>query len=308
MKVAITGASGFAGTNLVPYLQKEGVEVLPLSRSNRFAYELINSDYLDNNSIDAVVHLAGKAHDLRKSVDPNSYFEANTILTQTVFNSFLSSKAKTFIYISSVKAAADHAAQPLTETAIPQPSTDYGKSKLAAEQYLRSKIIPGDKKVYILRPCMMHGPGNKGNLNLLYKVIAKNIPWPLGSFNNKKSFLSIENFCYTVYEMLSRDDIPEGEYNVADSELLSTNELINIMMQELNKKSVILKVPKRLISFVAKLGDLFHLPINNERLQKLTESFIVSNKKLIDAIGHTLPVSAEEGIRATIRAFSDHDK
>ena len=69
-----------------------------------------------------------------------------------------------------------------------KPSNYFGQSKLLAEEYILSKEIPNDKHVYILRPCMIHGPGNKGNLNLLYKIVSKNIPWPLGAFENKRSF------------------------------------------------------------------------------------------------------------------------
>lgn len=58
------------------------------------------------------------------------------------------------------------------------------------------------KQVYILRPCMIHGPGNKGNLNLLYNVVKKGIPWPLGSFENRRSFTSIDNLCYVVEGLL----------------------------------------------------------------------------------------------------------
>lgn len=61
-----------------------------------------------------------------------------------------------------------------------------------------------DKRVYILRPCMIHGPGNKGNLNLLYNVVRKGIPWPLGDFENKRSFTSIDNLCYVVEGLLER--------------------------------------------------------------------------------------------------------
>ena len=85
-------------------------------------------------------------------------------MTNKLFDDFLQSEINTFIMISSVKAVADHSIIELTEDVIPKPITDYGKSKLFAEQYIFSKKIPRNKKVFILRPCMIHGPRNKGNL------------------------------------------------------------------------------------------------------------------------------------------------
>ena len=82
----------------------------------------------------------------------------------------------------------------LTEDTIPNPKTHYGISKLQAENYILDQKLPEGKRVYILRPCMIHGPGNKGNLNLLYTLVKKGFPWPLGAFENQRSFLSIDNF------------------------------------------------------------------------------------------------------------------
>jgi hypothetical protein len=71
---------------------------------------------------------------------------------------------------------------------------------------------------------MIHGEGNKGNLNLLYQLVSKGLPWPLGNFKNQRSFLSIENLCFVIREIVERNDILFGIYQVADDEALSTNE------------------------------------------------------------------------------------
>ena len=95
--------------------------------------------------------------------------------------------------LSSVKAVADNLVGVLSEDRKPSPKTHYGKSKLYAERYILSKKIPNNKRIYILRPCMIHGPNNKGNLNLLYNLVSKKIPWVLGSFQNKRSYCSVDN-------------------------------------------------------------------------------------------------------------------
>src|SRR5690606_9961467 len=105
-------------------------------------------------------------------------------------------------YFSSVKAVADTVEGVLQEDVVGKPLTPYGKSKLEAEQYLLSQVLPEGKRAFIIRPCMIHGPGNKGNLNLLYKVVEKDVPWPLAAFRNQRSFLSIDNLCFLLERMI----------------------------------------------------------------------------------------------------------
>ena len=206
--------------------------------------------------------------------------------------------------MSSVKAVADHAEGELTEQHHSNPITHYGKSKLLAEQYIFSKEIPDCKRVYVLRPCMIHGPGNKGNLNLLYKIVSKNIPWPLGAFENKRSFCSIDNLMFIFKELIERDDIPSAIYNVADDEPLSTNDLIGLMAQSQNRSPKLWNISKKFIEGVASIGDKLHLPLNSERLHKLTSSYVVSNAKIKAAIGKSLPVSSREGLLKTFKSFN----
>lgn len=293
--ISITGASGFVGTNLKEYL--------------RDAYEIesLSVRYVHNQKLDiqgeAIIHLSGKAHDLKKVSNPIDYYEANFELTKQLFDAFLESSASIFVFMSTVKAVADEVVGVLTEETKSNPQTHYGIAKQQAEGYILSKEIPTGKRVYILRPCMIHGPGNKGNLNVLYKLVSKGLPWPLGGFQNQRSFLSIENLCFVIKELLENLSIPSGVYQVADDQALSTNELIQLLSVGLTKKSVVLKITPSWIKGMAKLGDYLHLPINSERLQKLTEDYVVSNAKIVAAIGKSLPVSSEEGLLKTFESF-----
>lgn len=287
----VSGSTGFVGSAILRSFSKDSIRI-----ANR-------NDELDLANIEVFIHLAGKAHDLKNTSNPEEYYQVNTELTKEVFNAFLSSEAKVFITLSSVKALADEVEGQLSEEYIPNPITHYGKSKLLAEQYILSKDIPEGKRVYILRPCMIHGPGNKGNLNLLYKLVSKGIPWPLGAFENQRSFSSIDNLMFIFKELIEREDIPSGVYNVADDAPLSTNEVISILAASQKRNSRIWNVPKSLIQFCAKIGNIIKLPLNEERLRKLTDSYVVSNKKLMSAIGKPLPVSSREGLRKTFQSF-----
>jgi len=294
--IFITGSSGFVGLNLIEYLR------------SFFKFIKYQRDALIEINQDIVIHLAGKAHDLKITSNSDEYYQVNTELTKKVFDAFLASNAKVFITLSSVKAVADEVDNILTEEDIPNPITHYGKSKLLAEQYILSKDIPLGKRVYILRPCMIHGLGNKGNLNLLYKLVSKGFPWPLGSFDNKRSFCSIDNLMFIIKELINREDIPSGVYNVADDEALSTNEVFSLLAVSQNRIPKIWFLPKGLIKALAKLGDLLRLPLTTERLQKLTESYVVSNQKIKSVIGKNLQISAKDGLLKTFNSYHTNAK
>lgn len=334
--ILITGIHGFVGSNLVAELKKQhtiyGLDIVSHQKDGIF--KTYNWDELKQiPSVDLVIHLAGKAHDTRNKTGAQVYFDINTGLTQQIFDWFLKSNASKFIFFSSVKAAADQVpGDILTEDIIPAPKGPYGESKIAAENYILSlqsqDLEPGIwnkkagcrvqgsefrspvfglrspvKKVFILRPCMIHGPDNKGNLNLLYNIVKKRIPWPLGQFENKRSFASIDNVTYVINQLIEKE-IPSDIYQLADDETISTNEIIRLIAASQNKKHKVWNVPRNLISFSAKLGDLLHLPLNSERLKKLTESYVVSNQKIKKALGiKKMPVSAEEGMKKTLASF-----
>ncbi len=293
----MTGATGFVGSYLRVYLEKKRNTIKTVS----FRYH--PDQYFDFKE-NAIVHLAGKAHDIKNVSRPSDYYEANFELTKQVFDSFLKSEAAVFVYLSSVKAVADNIDGVLTEDIVPNPQTHYGISKRQAEEYLLSKELPLGKRLYILRPCMIHGPGNKGNLNLLYNFVSKNLPWPLGAFDNRRSFLSVENICFVINELLETKEIPNGIYHVADDDSLSTNELIKTIGANLSKKSVIWKVSPFGIKAIARMGDYLSLPLNSERLNKLTENYVVSNSKIKKALKKEFPVATKEGLAITIKSFN----
>jgi nucleoside-diphosphate-sugar epimerase len=296
--VVVTGASGFVGINFTKHFQNHeqvAIHALNLRRG-------ISSG--DLATADVVIHLAGKAHDLKKTSDDNEYFRVNTELTKALFDHFMKSSARDFIYFSSVKAVADTVKDILTEDAIANPLTPYGRSKFHAEQYLQSHSMPAGKRLFILRPCMIHGPGNKGNLNLLYQVVSKGIPYPLASFHNSRSFLSVSNLCYVTERLISDQTISGGVYNLADDEALSTNEVITVISEALGRGPKLLKINAGLIKGLARLGDKLHLPLNSERLTKLTENYVVSNAKIKEALKiENFPTTSKEGLARTIKSF-----
>lgn len=324
MNILITGIHGFVGSNLVIALKEHhtlyGLDIVSPEKDGVIKtffweeLELVSFPMQKLPKFDVIIHLAGKAHDTQKQSDAQTYFDINTGLTQRIFDFFLESTAKKFIFFSSVKAAADSVVGDiLTENVIPMPIGPYGESKIKAENYILSKLGTNNedlkqcdkngKQVYILRPCMIHGPGNKGNLNMLYNVVKKDIPWPLGNFENKRSFTSIDNLCYVIEGLLTKN-VASGIYHISDDEALSTNELITLICGVLGNKPHLWKINKRIMEGCAYVGTWLRLPLNMERLRKLTENYVVSNAKIKAALEiEKMPVRAQEGIKKTIKSF-----
>ncbi|MHC8947785.1 NAD-dependent epimerase/dehydratase family protein [Sphingobacterium hungaricum] len=303
MMITVTGASGFVGRNLCSYLNEKGINTYPLPmRDPSWRSKL-------NQNSDVLIHLAGKAHDTQNISDETEYFKVNRDLTKELFDYFLSSNIKDFFYFSSVKAVADNVVDTLTEDNYDHALTAYGKSKREAEKYILDRELPLGKRVFIIRPCMIHGPGNKGNLNLLYKLVEKGLPWPLAAFDNKRSFLGIDNLNYLLDEMIMNENIPSGIYNFADDEDISTNELIKVIGEITQRKINLLAISPGLIKWLVKIGDLIPIPINSERLNKLTESYVVSNCKIKEALEiENLPTTTKEGLTKTIQYFNNQKK
>lgn len=316
MKILITGVHGFVGSNLVKYLTPAneiyGLDIIAPEKAGvmkTYSWEDLDAERVPK--VDAIIHLAGKAHDTKNQAAAEVYFKVNRDLTIKVFDYFAKHlDIKKFVFFSTAKAAADKVDGVLTEDVVPTPVGPYGESKIAAEKYILGCMVQRPSQfegrgVYIFRPCMIHGPGNKGNLNLLYSVVKKRIPWPLGAFENRRTFTSVENICFAVNGVLTKD-VPSGIYNMGDDEALSTNELIEEICKSLGKKAHIWKLPKGLMTGIARIGGWLHLPLDPERLRKLTENYISSNAKIKAALGiEKMPVNAREGLKVTLDSFNE---
>lgn len=312
--ILITGVSGFVGSNLMEYLLRNGLfKITGSSRDkNKIEYlkprinSICSNDEIFEKGLqfNAYVHVSGKVYDLNDKKNDHEYYKANFEDTRKLFDHFLKDPiATSFIFLSTIHVLTESPEVELEETYDPQPFTPYGKSKYKAEKYIQ-KHCPPDKKYYILRPSMIHGPGNKGNLNLLYKLVKSGIPYPVGAFNNKRSFVSIENVCFVIRELIN-SEVKEGVYHIADDEPTYTHDLVKLIAETIDKKTRIWNIDPKILEFIASVGDHIPIPLNSHRLKKLTGDFVVSNKKLKKAIGKPLPIKAEEGLKLTLNNLWD---
>lgn len=313
MKILITGVHGYVGSNLVEALKKDhviyGLDIFSQKNDGiENTFHWIALDDLTGMELDAIVHLDNFFHNEAVKVTPVISFDERVEYTQKIFDFFLASDMKKFILMSSMKAVSDKGADRIfNEDAVPSPGDSIGESKLASENYILSKEaewVAKGKEVYILRPCVIHGPGSKGSLNLLYNVVRKGIPWPLGNFRNERTFTYIDNLCYVVKGLLEKTP-SNGIYNVADDEIVSIIELVKIICEAVGKKARIWHFSKGTMDFLAKLGDYLHLPLNTRRLLKLTHNYVTCNAKIKAALGiEQMPVRAKEGLERTVKSFT----
>lgn len=294
-KTIILGSSGFIGQNLIKRNpNSEGVSL----RNGNWKNQISDAE--------VIINLVGKAHNHKGTATEQDFRYANVDLAKEIFNEFLKSNAKLLIHISSIAAQEEfESSKPLKEENQCHPFSSYGKTKREAEEWLLQQNLPEKKKLIILRPPMVHGEGDKGNLGLLYKLISKGIPYPLASFDNKRSFISIDNFSYFINQIIENKELLEnGIYHISDDEAVSTKEIIEIIKKVENNNTLNLSLPKVLVKFLAKIGDIIPLPLNTKRLKKMTGDLVVSNQKIKNALGITqLPISAKKGIEITIKSF-----
>ena len=314
IELLITGIRGFIGSNFKEYIKNDPkFEITGTSRYKSKISHLKGeikdtctiSDVIEQRlSYHSYIHLSGKVYDFRDKKNEDEYFAANYEVTKLLMDHFAKDpKAKNFIFLSTIHVLTENPEVVLDESYVPKPFTPYGKSKFKAEQYIR-KHCPPDKNYYILRPSMIHGPGNKGNLNLLYKLIKSGIPYPVGAYNNSRSFVSIENLSFILKQIITRD-IEPGLYHIADDEPTKTHDLVKMIAEATGEKAKIWNIPLVLLKYIAKLGNRLPIFINEHRLNKLTGDFIVSNEKITKAIGKPLPVSSREGLKYTLNSLTD---
>jgi nucleoside-diphosphate-sugar epimerase len=304
MTILITGTTGFVGTNLNSVLAKQGHQIIEVNRTAKpgtYTFdELLSGDFHAN----IWIHLASKAKDKNENELLEQYVAVNVDLSQKVFKAFINDPlASTFIYFSTVKAAASIVDGVLTEECELEVDVPYGLSKRLAEKALISEKLPKEKKLIILRPALIYGYNTNSNLYSLYKFIKRGIPYPFAAFDNKRTMISIDNLAFVILNIIQNPSFKAGIYNVADDDAISTNELTALIRESMGKQPLSMKIPKGLIKFMFRCGDWLHLPINTQTLNKLTGDYIVSNAKLKNELGLPLPVSARNGLKSLFNSF-----
>jgi nucleoside-diphosphate-sugar epimerase len=285
--LAVTGATGFVGRRLLQY--NEGrYRLLTLSLRDE------HPALLNLQGVDAIVHLAGKAHQMQL-IDDRIYFAVNYELTKQLADRALEQGIKQFIYVSSTKVYGDDIPEKLHEKSLCRPTDAYGASKLQAEQYLLSLVSPAFT-VAIVRPPLVYGPGVKGNMLRLMQLAAKPIPLPLGNTGNARSMVFVDNLVELLNSIV--DQQAGGVFAGGDPHPLSTNELIRLMRDSLGNHSSLVSVPFFVRRMIQKYKPALYT--------RLFGSFVVDNSATNAQLHFTPPFTTAQGVAAMVNWFKEN--
>jgi nucleoside-diphosphate-sugar epimerase len=252
MKCLVTGANGFLGKHLTPFLKKKGIDVVATARQSSSIDVIATGDLIQFanwptllKDVDVIVHAAAKAHDMSQSADlKNQYYEANLKLPLLLAEKAREFGVKRFVFISTIKVNGEATfSKPFDADDTPHPTDDYGMSKAQAEAALLSLNQPGVFEVVVIRPCLVYGAGVKANFKNLISLVKKGLPLPFAAIRNKRSFVSVENLMDLIWTCLDHPKAAGQIFLVSDGHDLSLPELIKTIAKSMNQKILLLPVP-----------------------------------------------------------------
>ncbi len=253
MKIAVTGANGFVGQALYPYLQTHlKAELITLTRNpanstpDHLSLEATDEHLTGQlQGVDCLIHLAARAHTYQST---NADFERdNIVLSERIARLCIGAKIPRLIHMSSIKVNGNSTTgrTPFSADEPPQPEDAYGQSKLASELILKRMLANSDTKWVIIRPPLVYGDHNKGNLRSLENLIQKNIPLPLGNIDNQRDLVSVENLCSLVAIATAHPLAPNEIFLVSDGLARSTGEIAQLLAARINKQARLFKIPNK---------------------------------------------------------------
>jgi len=302
-QILITGISGFVGQSVAPFFVErgydvvgagrqefscDGVKFVPISRIDRYTHwgEALKG-------IEVVIHLAGRAHRMKESPEEHHlYYEVNLEGTINLAEQAIKAGVKKFVFISSIKAMiSDAHNEPLTESFPCNPLEPYGLSKLKAEIELLKLSQNSDMKVVILRPPLIYGPGVKGNLASLIRLVRRLPVLPLGGIHNRRSLLGVKNLA-SAMETVINSDIANGKtYLITDGEEISTSELVRRLSIVFNPDCRIVAIPQ----WLWRVGEC--IPFVKHKVVRLTGSLPLDSTLFISETGWQAPFSMVEQLK-----------
>jgi len=323
LRVLVTGGTGFIGTALVAALLARGFQVRIAGRGPARGMLPPGVQWQDLGDlagevdwvpaladVAAVVHLAGLAHRAQAGPrdDPGPYERVNHQATRSLVEAMRRQPGlERFLFASTVRVHGDAPEFPLTPDSPCDPATPYDRSKVAAEQAIREGL-PERVRWAILRLSLVYGPGQKGNMAKLERMIRKGLPIPVTG-PNRKSFLFVGNLVDAILTYLEVADPPSGRtWMVADDPPISTEDLVRALGRAMGRKARVVPAPSWLLEGIAWIGDGLRwgglpFPWNHEVQAKLLGDFHVDLEAIRRELGWAPPYRLEEGLWQTYRAW-----
>jgi nucleoside-diphosphate-sugar epimerase len=258
MKYLITGGNGFLGRHLAHYFKTNQLNYVTTVRIADGKDQIATGDLFEYSNwsdlfkgIDVVVHTAAKAHDMSYSTDLKKLYQrTNVDLTLQLAQKAKENGVKKFIFISTIKVNGEFTSdRPFRADDAPNPTDDYGNSKLLAETGILKLHQPGVFDVTIIRPCLIYGANSKGNFQSLIKLIKKRYPLPFGRVNNKRSFVSVDNLSDLILKCSTSPQAAGQVFLASDDHDLSFTELILELSCAIGVPVKLLPVPVTLMKW-----------------------------------------------------------
>ena len=320
--ILVTGATGFIGNYLLPILSQQKFQITVAVRKNLSQFlsgpiRIVKVAHIDEKTnwqealqgIDIVIHLAARAHIINETI-PNpeaEFIKVNTQGTANLVQQSIQAGVKQFIFISSIGAMTTQSDRILTENFHCHPDSPYGLSKLQAEQALIELAKDSNMTWTILRPTLVYGPGNPGNIDRLMKLIKRGLPLPFGAIKNRRSFVFVGNLVDAIITCLDNPNAANQIFLISDNQAVSTPQLIRLIAQQIQKPCQLLPVPTTLLRFLGYLGDSLefitgkNLPFNTYNIDRLFGSLTVDSSHIQNTLNWQPPFTLEQGLARTIQ-------
>ena len=312
MRIVVTGGNGFVGSHLCSRLRDLGAHVRITARSSKTTHCSRSETYCTGDltqfsnwqevvaGANAVVHLVARTHmtDEFGAAAMDAYRATNVDVTRRIARAAKQAEVPKFLYLSSIKAVANASEFPLIESSACHPQDSYGVTKLEAEQTVRRQLLGSGTSYTILRPPLIYGTGVGGNFLRLLNLVRCGVPLP--KIHNQRSLLYVENLVDAICLSLESDDANNETFHVADTEPISTCDLVRHLADGLDRTARLIAFPRLL------LRQLGHAVGKQAEIQRLTESLVVSNQQIRTRLNWQPRFTSRHGITQTSRQFASH--
>ena len=306
----VTGADGFIGARLCPMLEAAGHTVRRAVRRARdgsapssFPVGQVDGDTDWTAALTGagcVVHLAARTHVLDETVrDPLAeYVRINVAGTGRLAEQAAAAGVRRFLFMSSVKVNGERTgAHPYTEDDVPRPEDAYGVSKWQGEQELARIAAGTGMDTVVLRPPLVYGPGVKANFLRLLGLVARRVPLPFASLDNRRSLIHAGNLCAAVLAAVTAPRAAGRTFLVSDGEDVSTPALVQAIARALEVKPRLVPCPPTALrALAAVLG-------RSGEAARLTGSLQVDASRIRRELAWQPPHTLAQGLAETARWY-----
>ena len=310
--VLVTGAAGFVGRHTCRAFRASGFRVVaavrgPAEHAGIDADVVVPVGDLASaplpslvEGVDCVVHLAGRAHRMSSNDSAEElgvYRAANRDVTRALATAARHAGVRRFVYVSSAKVMGEERDAPYRESDVPAPRDSYGLSKLEAESALHEVAAGGQMGAVVIRPPMVYGPGGKGNVPRLMRLVrlGAHLPLPFGAVQNRRSLIFVGNLADVLVRCATHDSAAGNTFFVSDGEDLSTPELLRRLGAAMGRQVLLVPVPPVVLRAGARaLG-------RGADASRLLDSLVVDTTRIESLLDWKRPYSVDQGLRETAR-------